>query len=77
MPFYPVNDCMNRPVVETFSPGMFIFSGWVSDYVHDKMLDKITYPSPIFIGPTVEASEWMSNFMHFTGYVITYPCWDQ
>ena len=27
---------------------------------------------------TVEVWKWLSNFIsHFTGYMVTYPCWDQ
>ena len=32
---------------------------------------------PDFSGAAVEVWEWTSNLIpHFTGYVITYPCWD-
>ena len=32
---------------------------------------------PNFNSSTVEVWEWLSNFIpHFTGYVVTYPCWD-
>ena len=41
------------------------------------MYDEITYPFPNFNGATVEVLEWISNFiLHFTGHVITCPCWD-
>ena len=39
--------------------------------------DVITYPFPNFNGATVEVWEWIINFTtHFTGHVISYPCWD-
>ena len=42
------------------------------------MWDEITYPFLNFNGCTIEVSEWISNFIpHFTGHVITYPCWHQ
>ena len=35
----------------------------------------MTYPFPNFNGATVEAWEWIKNFIQsFAGYVITYPC---
>ena len=51
---------------------------WISNYIHYKVWDEITYPFPNFNGATIEVWEWIHNFMlHFTEYVITYPCWDQ
>ena len=45
-------------------------------YRTDEVWDEITYPFPSFNGETVEAWEWISNFIpHFTEHVITYP-WD-
>ena len=41
------------------------------------MWDEITDPVPNFIGAIYEVWEWISVFLsHFTGHVITYPCWD-
>ena len=47
-------------------------------YMHyDDVWDEITYPIPNFNGAAVEVWEWISNFIpHFTGHLITYPCWD-
>ena len=40
------------------------------------MRDEITFPFPNFNGCTVEVWEWISNYIpHFTGHVITYPCY--
>ena len=37
----------------------------------------MTHPLPNFNGSTVKVSKWIINFIpHFTGHVITYPCWD-
>ena len=42
-----------------------------------KVWDEITDPFPNVNGAAVEIWERMSNFIpHFTGYVITYPCYD-
>ena len=50
---------------------------WMSNHIHYKVWNEITYPFINFNGVTVEVYEWISNFIsHFTGQVITYPCWD-
>ena len=47
------------------------------NYIQYKVWYEITWPFPNFSGATFEHYEWMSNFIpHFTGHVITYPCWD-
>ena len=52
-----------------------LIPAWMSNYIHHKVCDEITFPSPNFNGATVEVWEWISNFiMHFTGHMITYPC---
>ena len=35
---------------------------WVSNYIHYKVWDEITYPFPNFNGAAVEVWEWISNF---------------
>ena len=48
--------------------------GWISNYIHYKGWDEITYPFPNFNGTTVEVWEWITNFIpHFTEHVIIYP----
>ena len=50
---------------------------WISNYIHYKVCDEITYTFPNFIGTVMEVWEWISNFIpHFTGHMITYPRWD-
>ena len=45
--------------------------------MHYKLWDEVTYPVLNFNYATIEVKEWKSNFIaHFTGHVITYPCWD-
>ena len=46
---------------------------------HYKVIwDEITYPFPNFNGFSIEIWKWISDFTpHFTGHVITYPCWNQ
>ena len=49
----------------------------ISNFIHHKVWDEITNPFPNFNSATVEVWEWISNLIsHFTGHVITYPCWD-
>ena len=51
---------------------------WVSNYIHYKVYNEITYPFPNFNSATIEAYEWISNFIpHFTGHMITYSCLSQ
>ena len=60
----------------TYSSGPPLLT-WISNCIHYKAWDEITYPFPNFNSATVEVWEWISNFIpHFTGHVITYPCWD-
>ena len=50
---------------------------WISNHIHYKKWGEISYPFPNFNGCTNEVWEWISNFIsHFTGHVISYPCWD-
>ena len=51
-----------------YQHGLTLIPAWISNYVHCKMWDEITYPSPNFNGCTVEVWEWISNFIpHITG----------
>ena len=57
--------------------GLTWIPAWISNYIHYKVWDEITYPFPNFNSCTVEVWEWISNFIPcFPGHVITYPCWD-
>ena len=50
---------------------------WIRNYVHYKVWDDITYTFRTFNSFDVDDWEWVSNLIpHFTGFVITYPCWD-
>ena len=54
-----------------------LIPAWISNYVHDKVWNEMTYTLPNFSGCTVEVWEWISNFIpHFTGHMIAYSCWD-
>ena len=60
-----------------YKQGLTLIQSSISNHIHYKVWYEITYPFPSFNGATVEVWEWMSNFIsHFTGHVITYPCWD-
>ena len=58
--------------------GMHLISpAWISNYIHYKVWDEITYPFPNFNSATVEVWEWISYFIpNFIGRVIVYPSWD-
>ena len=55
-----------RPLLQT----------WISNYIHNKVGDEITYPYPNFAGCTIEVYEWIYNFIpDFTEQFMTYPGW--
>ena len=57
--------------------GLILIPAWVSDYIHYKVRVEVTYSFPNLNGAIVEVWEYMNYFIpHFTGHVITYPCWD-
>ena len=50
-----------------------LIPAWISNYVHCKVWDEITYPFPNFNGGTVEVWEWISNFIPpFTSWACDY-----
>ena len=50
---------------------------WISHYGYYAVWDVINYPFPNVNGATIEVWEWKVNLTpHFTGHVITYPCWN-
>ena len=56
--------------------GLAWIQAQISNNIHHKPWDEITYPFPYFSGVTVEAREWINNFiLHFTRHVINYPFW--
>ena len=60
-----------------YKHGLTLISAWMGNYIHYIMWDEIIHPSPNFNGETIKDWEGISNFiLHFTGNVITYPCWD-
>ena len=57
--------------------GLPLIPAGISNYIHYKMWDEITYLFPNFNGAAVGVWEWIGNFVpHFTGYVIIHPCYD-
>ena len=75
--------CISYGIYSIVSCGPFYLHGltcitaWISNYIHYKVWNEITNPSPNFNSATVEVWEWVSNFIsHFTGYVITYLWWN-
>ena len=57
-----------------------LISAWINNSILYKVWQESIYPLPNlnrWNRETVEAQEWISNFnAHFTGYVITFSCWD-
>ena len=48
----------------------------MSNHIHYKVWDEITYPFLNFKGATGEVWKWISNFtQYFIRQVSTYPCW--
>ena len=65
-------------VAITACNGRTLIPALISNYTRCKMLGEIIHPFINFNGATVEVWEWITNFiLHFTGYVITYSCWDE
>ena len=56
--------------------GLALTPAWISNHIHYKVWDKITYPFINFNGVTVEVYEGISNFIpHLTGRLIKVkPC---
>ena len=54
-----------------YQHGLTLISVWINNYIHNEMLDEITYPSHT---SKVDVWKWISNFItQSTGHVITYP----
>ena len=52
-------------------------AAWISNYIHYKVWDEITYAFPNFNSCTIEVWEWINNSIpHFPGHMINYPCWN-
>ena len=72
---YMSNYCISRGPF--YKHGFTSIPTWISNYIHYKMWNEITYPLPNFNGCTIEVWEWITNFIsYFTGHVIVYPCWN-
>ena len=57
--------------------GLTLIAAWISNYIYFKMWGYITYPFRIFSSAAVDVLYWISNLIpHFTGYMMSYPCWD-
>ena len=60
-----------------YKPGLTLIPVWISNYIHYKVSDEIVRTFSNFDHGTVEAYEWISNFIpHITEHIITYSCWD-
>ena len=57
------------------SPSYLLSLTWISNYIHYKMWDEISYSFPKFNDITVKVCEWTTIFIpHFLMNVITFPC---
>ena len=64
---------MINPGASFYLYGLTLIPAWISNYIHYKVWDEITYPFRNFNGATVEVWEWMINFtLHITGHVNTF-----
>ena len=72
--FYPMNPRSSSDCSGPFyQHDLTLTPAWISNHIHYKMWDEITYPFPNFNSCTVEVWEWISNFIpHFIRHVITY-----
>ena len=60
-----------------YKHGLTLIPAWISNHIHYKVWDEITYPFLNFNGATVEVWEWINNFIPYIIVdVITYPCRD-
>ena len=69
---------LELPAAPFYWYGLNLISAWISNHMPNKVCNEITYPFPNFNGCTVEAWEWMINFIpHFIMDVIIHPCWGE
>ena len=51
--------------------GLTLIPAWISNHMHNKVWDEITYPFPNFNGGTIEVWVWISNFIpHFINVLL-------
>ena len=66
--------CRNAHCAHCYLHGLTLITVCITNCVHYKVCDEITYPNPNVNGCAVEVWEWISNVIpHFTGCIITYP----
>ena len=57
-----------------YQQGLILIPTWINNHIHYAVWDEIIYPFQRYI---VKVWEWINTFiLHFTGYVITNPCWN-
>ena len=66
-----------RPLGPFYKHGLTLIPAWISNHMHRRGWDGLTYLFLTFNGCTTEVWEWINNFIpHIIIDVITYPCWD-
>ena len=59
-----------------YKHGLTLIPAWISDYIHHKVCDEMTYPFPNFKGESFEVWEWIRNLIsRFTWHMIIHSCW--
>ena len=54
-----------------YQHGSTLTPAWISNHIHYKMWDEITYPFPNFNSSGIGVWEWMNNFIpHVTGHMF-------
>ena len=62
-------------ITGTFASQWTLIPTWISNYIHHKVCDGITYQFSNFNSATAGVWEWISGFIqHLTGHKKTYPC---
>ena len=60
-----------------YLPELALIPACIYNYIPYRVWYEITYPFPNFNDAADEVREGINNLIpHFTGHVITFPCWD-
>ena len=72
---------VNTVMVTSWDPfywrGLTLIPAWISNYICYKVWDEMTFQFLNINCATVDVWQWICNFIqHFTGHMVSYPCWD-
>ena len=54
---------MGAPNQFLLSYGLTLISTWISNYIHYKVWNQISYPFPNLHAAAIEVCEWINNFI--------------